>query len=677
MVDANGTQHDYSLDGLGREISDAVTLPDGSPIDSSVLRIDTAYDVRGNVSLVTSFSNTDGASDHIVNQVSQEYNTFDELTDQYQSVSGAVTDDTPDVHYSYANGTSTPTRLVSITYPNGRVVTYVYNSGIDSDVGRVSYLVDGNSTTPLVEYKYLGLSTIDDVNYPEPDVDYSLGTQNEEGTLANVDQFGRPIDQVFTASSSTLDEIQYGYDISNNMLWSSQITAATDGVYLDELYGYNAQNELTSATQGELSSDHTAITAHTGLTEIWTLDGMGNWSNYTQTGGTAAIDQDEPTNALNEIESYDNSSDESTSTWAVPGYDAAGNMTTIPQPGDESNGMTGVYDAWNRLVIVKDGSTIIAGYSYDGLNRRMTETVGGTTTSYYFSAADQVLEERVGDSSSANLQYVWGLRYVNDLILRDANTGSGGNLGINDSGLSQRLYVLQDVNWNVVALVNTSGSVVERYTYTAYGTVTVRNADFSVKIGGTAYAWTMLFAGEDVDKVTGLSYNDNRWYVTSLGVFTSTDPAQSNPNEYLYALDNPNAGTDPSGLATTESAWDPMQPDDGSDQDPLAPAGGSEHTSDPRPSTKGKHQKGADRKQTDRGGEKADANRRLPRRRPEGWKGPWPPQPDAIIAVEPRPTTGFWILVGLWGVWEVGKQVVAIGGAPETGGASLLLEAVP
>ena len=27
MIDQNGTEHDYSLDGLGRDVSDSVTLP--------------------------------------------------------------------------------------------------------------------------------------------------------------------------------------------------------------------------------------------------------------------------------------------------------------------------------------------------------------------------------------------------------------------------------------------------------------------------------------------------------------------------------------------------------------------------------------------------------------------------------------------------------------------------
>ena len=45
-------------------------------------------------------------------------------------------------------------------------------------------------------------------------------------------------------------------------------------------------------------------------------------------------------------------------------------MTTMPQPGNETTGLTCVYDAWNRLVEVENGSTVLATYSYDGLNRR-------------------------------------------------------------------------------------------------------------------------------------------------------------------------------------------------------------------------------------------------------------------------------------------------------------------
>jgi len=52
----------------------------------------------------------------------------------------------------------------------------------------------------------------------------------------------------------------------------------------------------------------------------------------------------------------------------------------------------------------------------------------------------------------------------------------------------------------------------------------------------------------------------------------------------------------------------------------------AEHTKNKRPSSKAKHQKGQNRKGKDAGGEKGDKKRNYPRKRPNNWKGPWPPK---------------------------------------------------
>jgi hypothetical protein len=52
MIDQNGTQHNYGIDGLGRQVSDTATVL-GTNVDGAVRRIDTAYDFQGNVELTT------------------------------------------------------------------------------------------------------------------------------------------------------------------------------------------------------------------------------------------------------------------------------------------------------------------------------------------------------------------------------------------------------------------------------------------------------------------------------------------------------------------------------------------------------------------------------------------------------------------------------------------------
>src|SRR5208283_3277067 len=111
-------------------------------------------------------------------------------------------------------------------------------------------------------------------------------------------------------------------------------------------------------------------------------------------------------------------------------------------------------------------------YSYNPAGYRITQIESGQTTDLYYSANWQVLEERQASTGTVTNQYVWSPFYVNDLVLRDNNSLSG-DLGLAASGLGQRLYAQQDANYDVTSLADTSGNVVQRFTYSPYGQVTV------------------------------------------------------------------------------------------------------------------------------------------------------------------------------------------------------------
>jgi RHS repeat-associated protein len=229
-------------------------------------------------------------------------------------------------------------------------------------------------------------------------------------------------------------------------------------------------------------------------------------------------------------------------------------MTTMPQPGNWSASYSLTFDAWNRLVQIASGQTTVAAYAYDARNFRVLKTTGGATSHFYYSSQWQVLEERVPNPQSliTASQNVWGLRYVDDLILRDRNAESApntGNLGQTGSGLDERLYALQDPNWNTAAVSTLGGSIQERYCYTAYGQPTFLIAAFGNPGISSTCAFDTLYTGREFDPESGLFYYRARHYGAEVARFVTRDPIAAEINLYRYVRNKPLVFLDPSGLS--------------------------------------------------------------------------------------------------------------------------------
>ena len=455
----------------------------------------------------------------------RQFNGLGQLTAEYQSHSGAVnTSTTPSVQYAWTemSGGQNNSRLTSITYPSGYVVNYNYGAGLDSNISRLTSLSDSGGV--LESYKYLGLGTVVERDHPQNNVNLTYisqtgGTGDAGDQYTGLDRFGRVVDQNWynAATHSSTDEFRYGYDRDGNVLSRQNVV---DAIF-SETYGYDNLNQLTSFTRG----------LHT---QSWTPDALGNFTSVTTDGTT----QTRTANQQNEITLIAGA--------GVVTYDANGNTTA------DGSGKTFVYDAWDRLVAVKSGLTTLAAYQFDGLGRRITETHGATTTDLYFSAAGQALEERVGGVVQA--RNVWSPVYVNALVLRDQSSQQNGVL-------DQRLYVQQDANWNVTALVDVNGNVVERYVYDAYGAVTVLTPAWATR-GTSAYNWLYLFQGLRFDWGTGLYKFGIRDLSPTLMRPLQPDPLGLTPdlNDYRFIGNGPTNAADPSGL---DPAIDPPYDADG------------------------------------------------------------------------------------------------------------------
>ncbi len=418
----------------------------------------------------------------------------------------------------------------------------------------------------LAEYAYLGIGRIvlEDYVQPEVKLDYDSGTP---GDYAGFDRFGRVIDHRWYAyaASTDRDRYTYGYDRASNRLYREN--TLTTG--RDELYGYDQINRLVEFARGDLNNPKSAI-ENPNSAEDWSLDMTGNWPGFVQkTSGTTDLDQGRTHNPVNEITAITASTG---TDWADPEHDRNGNMTTIPKPAALSDGLTATYDAWNRLVEVKDAQTVIGRYEYDGLNRRITRHIDSSAPSnptgidtyvhYYHNSAWQILETRQTDTPSAQPetlqpkhQYVWSRRYIDSAILRDENTGANGLCD------DQRLYYLNDANFNVTALLDTAGDALERYVYSPYGVVTIYDATWTNTRSTSSYANVSLYTGRELDPETGLYYYRNRYYGAELGRFVSRDPIEYGDRDaslYRYSDDVPVTRTDPTGMMSwLDWLWPP------------------------------------------------------------------------------------------------------------------------
>src|SRR6185437_6682304 len=147
----------------------------------------------------------------------------------------------------------------------------------------------------------------------------------------------------------------------------------------------------------------------------------------------------------------------------------------------------------------------------------------------------QDIEEGTGTSTSMDKQYVWGIRYVDELICRDDAT-------------PQRLYAVQDANFDLTAICDTSANVKERYLFDPYGNRTIMHASWTI-ISSSAYAWSIGHQGLMHDTESGLIYNRNRMIHPFIGGFIVRDPIfySDGTNLYEYTHSSPIILTDPTG----------------------------------------------------------------------------------------------------------------------------------
>ena len=147
-------------------------------------------------------------------------------------------------------------------------------------------------------------------------------------------------------------------------------------------------------------------------------------------------------------------------------------------------------DGWNKVTHVT-GTGVDISYGYDGLGDMAVRTdnlaaTGMAATTFFYYAGPQMIQSvqqtpasPADGATTVTDQYVYSPRYVNSPILDTQTVSTYSASTTSWSAASGSYYFLTDANYNVTALLNSSGAVIERYVYSAYGTATVYSPDYS------------------------------------------------------------------------------------------------------------------------------------------------------------------------------------------------------
>jgi RHS repeat-associated protein len=208
------------------------------------------------------------------------------------------------------------------------------------------------------------------------------------------------------------------------------------------------------------------------------------------------------------------------------------------------------YDAWGRLTEVerKSDNTVIREHLHDVSGRRVRtiDNTGKSTRHLYWGS--RLAAQFDEGTSPANIR-TYGYAGGGDSEAFVVVTGAGAANGSYD--------LARDFQGSILALTDRStGSVVERYRYSAFGEVSIEDAT-GTSLSASAFANDRFFMGRPLDAETGLYDVRARWYDSATGSFISPDPWGSvdSWNMYQYGFATPGTWLDPSGLSSGDPIW--------------------------------------------------------------------------------------------------------------------------
>jgi len=233
-------------------------------------------------------------------------------------------------------------------------------------------------------------------------------------------------------------------------------------------------------------------------------------------------------------------------TAATYSYDARGNQVQT-LTGSGAVDRTIKYTLWDQAHEIQRGTRASRFWYADGGVRYKRDdiTYSGTTP---IATTRTIVVGNVefvsGSSGSLTRRNIAGVMFQ-----QTPTTGTG-------AGVSTNYFLHHDHLGNLVAITNTSGAILERLAYSAFGD---RISPTALNTPGVSNRSRRGFTGHEQFELLNVVHMNGRIYDPTLGRFLQVDPVVQDPsngqnyNRYTYVWNNPLAYTDPTGMISVKN----------------------------------------------------------------------------------------------------------------------------